>query len=195
MKHIPWRLLSLFLLACTLAGCGGCQPGAVPESEDASVERKAAPSAATPTRGSAMIPTARELPTMGVERPDAGAEEPPPPAPPAAAQDEPAEEEPEEADCSVIGEADPDYGEPPLTVNFTVDYECTEGSATVTWDFGDGSSGGGNQDNPTHTYTDAGEYVAVVTVTTADGATATDELDITVESEEEPPPDVEPGNP
>ena len=105
-----------------------------------------------------------------------------------------APDEPEEADCSVIADAEPDYGPPPLTVHFSVDYECTEGSATVSWDFGD-HTGRSTDDNPTHTYREGGEFTAVVTVTTPDGATATDEIDITAEAEDEAPPDVEPENP
>jgi hypothetical protein len=36
-------------------------------------------------------------------------------------QDTAGEQEPEEADCSVIADAEPDYGPPPLTVHFSVD--------------------------------------------------------------------------
>jgi PKD repeat protein len=178
------------LLAACVSGCGGCRPGSVPEEEEGVQQRPAAGGAPTVARApQAPLPTARELPTVNVERgTGAGA----PPEEPVA--QEPEGEEPEEADCSVIADADPDWGEPPLTVQFSVDYECTEGSATVSWDFGDGSGPSG-EDNPTHIYPQAGEYVAVVTITTPDGATATDEIDITVESEEEPAPDVEPENP
>jgi hypothetical protein len=196
------RLLSAVFLAAFVNGCGGCQPGSAPESSDAPARK--APGAAgagaalataapggTPSRGPQELPTARGLPTLKVDRPAGagGMQQPQAPA------DQPAGEEPEEADCSVIADAEPDYGDPPLTVHFSVDYECTEGSATVSWDFGD-HSGGAREDNPIHTYHDVGEYTAVVTVTTADGATATDEIDITVESENEGGvPDVEPENP
>lgn len=188
-----WMLASALFLALALSGCGGCQPGELPEEGGGGAAQKkpAAPGEAQPTRAAvappAALPTARDLPTMprpadGMQ-PDAGAGE-----------DAAAEEEPEEADCSVIADADPDFGEPPLTVQFSVDYECTEGGATVSWDFGDGGTTAG-EENPSHVYREGGEYVAVVTVTTPDGATATDEIDITVESEDEPPPDVEPENP
>ena len=190
----PCKLLGLLLLAVALSGCGGCQPGAVPEDEDAGA-KKAAPGAAGATATKAPIgapgalPPARDLPTMAPQKPaEPGTE------PNAAADDADPEEEPEEADCSVIADADPDFGEPPLTVQFSVDYECTESGAVVSWDFGDGATTAG-EENPSPTYREGGEYVAVVTVTTPDGATATDEIDITAEAEDEAPPDVEPENP
>ena len=199
MNLVPWRLLSALLLATFLGGCGGCQPGSAPEETGGAAAKKpgagaaadTTPTAATPTKPAAAgaLPTSRSLPTLKVEHgPAAGAD----------MQGQQAEgapaEEPEEADCSVIADAEPDYGAPPLTVHFSVDYECTEGSATVNWDFGD-QSGGASDDNPTHVYRESGEYTAVVTVTTGDGATATDEIDVTVESEDGGVPDVEPENP
>lgn len=192
-----WTLASALLFAAALSGCGGCQPGSLPESDESPEKKPAAPGAAgavatkPPIAAPPGLPPARDLPTMGVPRPaDGGGMQPP------AGADEPEpEEEPEEADCSVIADADPDYGEAPVTVQFSVDYECTESGAVVSWDFGDGATTAG-EENPSHSYRENGEYVAVVTVTTPDGATATDEIDITVESEsEEEPPDVEPGNP
>lgn len=187
-----WKLAGILVVTATLSGCGGCQPGSMPEEGDESSQKKATPAAAAQATRPAIVPPAalppaRELPTMNVERPGGM-------QPEAAGEEPAAEEEPEEADCSVIADADPDYGEPPLTVQFSVDYECTESGATVNWDFGDGGTTAG-EENPSHAYREAGEFVAVVTVTTPDGATATDEIDITVESEEEPPPDVEPENP
>lgn len=201
MNLAAWRFLSALFVAAFVSGCGGCQPGSVPESGDSSGARKPAAAgtagAAATTPGKtpqAALPTARDLPTMK------GAEHAPAAGPDmhdqqqAPGQDSGAAEEPEEADCSVIADAEPDYGPPPLSVHFSVDYECTEGSGTVRWDFGD-HSGSSTDDNPMHTYREAGEYTAVVTVTTPDGATATDEIDITVEAEDGGVPDVEPENP
>jgi PKD repeat protein len=194
----PWRLLSTVVLATFLGGCGGCQPGSAPDDVGGAAARKAAGgataaagAAATPTKAAVSaggLPTAKSMATIG-RPPAAGGEM----QGEQAVEPAPAEE-PEEADCSVIADAEPDYGEPPLNVHFSVDYECTEGSATVSWDFGD-NSGSSSDDNPTHTYRETGEYTAVVTVTTADGASATDEIDVTVESEDGGVPDVEPENP
>ncbi len=88
---------------------------------------------------------------------------------------------PEEEDCVVIMDADPDYGPPPLTVSFSAEVECTgKSEVRYHWDFGDGNT---SQDPaPQHTYTKAGDYVASVTVTSGQ-ASASDELDITVEED------------
>jgi len=102
---------------------------------------------------------------------------------PAAGNTESDEDQENEADCSVIGDADPDFGPPPLTVHFTVDYECTADHATVKWNFGDGSTIPG-ETAPTHTYNRVGDYVATVIVTTPDGLTASDEIDISVEQDD-----------
>ena len=82
----------------------------------------------------------------------------------------------------MIGEASPDYGAPPLQVEFSAEAECSSGQPTYKWDFGDGSAPS-NDPNATHTYTKAGEFTAVVTVTGPDGSTSTDEIDITVEED------------
>ena len=210
MNFFLTRLVCAVFVAGFISGCGGCQPGTPPAEDEGGAGAKKAQAPASgsnsaplsggaeaPTRsaGGGALPTARGLPTMNVGQAPAGGgmqgqqgapgEEPP------AAEDE---DETEDADCSVIADADPDYGEPPLTVHFSVDYECSEGSATVGWDFGD-HTGGSSEENPTHTYRAAGEYTAVVTITTSDGAKATDEIDITVENEDGSPPDVEPDNP
>lgn len=200
MTVISWRPLATLLLAGFLGGCGGCQPGSTPDEGGAAARKREAGSApekaaagTTPTQAApstSPLPTSRSLPTLKVDRAPAAGEEM---QPDQGAQEAPAEEAPE-ADCSVIADAEPDYGEPPLTVHFSVDYECTEGSATVSWDFGD-HSGASSEDDPTHVYRETGEYTAVVTVTTSDGATATDEIDVTVESEDGGVPDVEPENP
>ncbi len=187
MNHSWWKLLSFFVLAAVAAGCDSCQQTTAPPAPTAEKPAAIAPGAgAKPTMApAAMMPTSRELPTIG---------EGTVPTPPHAAA--PMQQQPEagaaaegegdtenEADCSVIADAEPDFGPPPLTVHFTVDYECTEGSGTISWDFGDGASPS-NETNPTHTYQTAGDYVAIAKVTTSDGASTTDEVDIEVEHDE-----------
>jgi len=56
--------------------------------------------------------------------------------------------------------ASPTYGAPPVTVQFT---DESYGTATGwTWDFGDGDIS--HDENPVHTYTDAGNYTVSLTV-------------------------------
>jgi PKD repeat protein len=87
-----------------------------------------------------------------------------------------------EVDCFVIVDAEPDFGAPPLTVNFTTETDCTAEPVTYSWDFGDGTKGG-NDPKPSHTYAKAGDYVAVVTTSAPDGGRGTDEIDITVDAD------------
>ncbi|MCX8071353.1 MAG: PKD domain-containing protein [Candidatus Binatia bacterium] len=94
------------------------------------------------------------------------------------------QEMPAEEDCVVLIDADPDFGAPPLSVQFTSEVECTAGDVQYKWDFGDGSTS--SEPNPVHTYTKAGEYTATLTVT-AGKVSASDEMDITVEEESEEP--------
>jgi len=84
-----------------------------------------------------------------------------------------------ESDCLVIVDCDTDFGSPPLTVRFETEIDCTSSPVTYSWDFGDGNTGG-NLPKPTHTYETAGDFVAVVRVTAADGAESDDEIDIAV---------------
>jgi len=83
-------------------------------------------------------------------------------------------------DCFVFVDAEPDYGDAPLTAVFSTDLECGNKPVTYSWDFGDGTKGG-NEAAPSHTYDKAGDYIATVTVKTADGAEGTDEIDIFVD--------------
>ena len=87
-----------------------------------------------------------------------------------------------EVDCFVIVDAEPDFGAPPLNVNFITEIDCTGQPVTYSWDFGDGSKGG-NDPKPVHKYDKAGDYVATVTVTAPDGGTGSDEIDITVDAD------------
>ena len=72
----------------------------------------------------------------------------------------------------------PGAATPPLTVAFSAEVECTGGEVKYHWDFGDGTTS--QEPSPQHTYTKAGDYVATLTVT-AGTASASDEIDITVE--------------
>ncbi len=96
-----------------------------------------------------------------------------------------AEDDEEEYELDVIAEADPDEGEPPLKVQFTASVEEEDGGPfTFKWDFGDGQSS--TEQNPVHTYEKVGEYTATLTVTDTKNNKGTDEIDIFVETEEEP---------
>jgi hypothetical protein len=74
--------------------------------------------------------------------------------------------------------SDVSFGEAPLTVNFTGAATGGDGVYTWAWDFGDG--GTSTDQNPTHVYTTAGFFMAVLTVTDGQGSTATDMLLIQV---------------
>jgi hypothetical protein len=124
-------------------------------------------------------PEEKAAPPAPAEQPkqEAPAAAPPAPtAPPAAAQQE------TEPDCFVIVDAEPDYGPPPLKVQFMTEIDCTAEPVTYSWDFGDGTKGG-NEPNPVHVYEKPGDYVAVVTTRSPDGGEGDDEMDITVDAE------------
>jgi hypothetical protein len=87
-----------------------------------------------------------------------------------------------EVDCFVIVDAEPDFGAPPLTVNFITEIDCTGSPVTYSWDFGDGTTGG-NDPKPNHVYDKPGDYIATVTVKAPDGGEGTDEIDITVDTD------------
>jgi PKD repeat protein len=61
-------------------------------------------------------------------------------------------------------------GAAPLTVNFVGLANDTDGSFSISWDFGDGSGPVTNTLTPSHTYTDSGTYDATMTVTDDRGA-------------------------
>jgi len=71
-------------------------------------------------------------------------------------------------------------GKEPLTVAFSSSGSSDPESTTLTysWDFGDG--GTSTQANPSHTYTAAGSYTAVLTVTDANGGSDTASVAISV---------------
>ena len=83
---------------------------------------------------------------------------------------------------SITMTAVPGYGPAPLVVGFFVNTVDPEGQGFVSyvWNFGDGQV---SMDPPLtffHTYTTAGNYVATVNATTADGRTATAYVAVTV---------------
>jgi len=70
---------------------------------------------------------------------------------------------------------EPTSGVAPLSVTFTNRYT---GAASYTWDFGDGNSA--TNDNPVHTYTNAGSYSVTLTATGAGGTNALTRTDYIV---------------
>jgi len=75
--------------------------------------------------------------------------------------------------------ANPTAGQAPLTVNFTVTAEDVDGTiVSYTWDFGDG--GISNDQHPTHVYSTADTYTAIVEVKDDKGAKTADVVGVTV---------------
>jgi len=178
MKATP-MILTMCLI---LGGCSSCQrSGETPGSETTSAGARGAGVASPAADESGKI---RGAPAEGQAPgiPPAAGNLPAPPATAAATETE--AEAGEEGDCIVVADANPDYGPPPLSVEFTSEAECSGGQPTYTWDFGDGSPAS-NEINPTHTYTKPGDYTASVTVSSGK-TTASDEIDITVEEGEAP---------
>ncbi|TAK56455.1 MAG: PKD domain-containing protein [Bacteroidetes bacterium] len=76
-------------------------------------------------------------------------------------------------------------GHAPFTVSFTVSANDPDGAVTsYIWSFGDGTAGSSEQ-NPQHTFTKAGKFRAVVTVTDNKGGKASASASVHVK---EPPP-------
>ena len=131
-------------------------------------------------------------------------EEPAPPAPePPEEPEPPAPEPPEEPEPptpapptntppTVTVSATPVEGSTPLRVSFRVRAsDDTDDELTYLWDFGDGTIAGGTK--PKHTYLEAGEYSASVTVSDSDGGSTRKEVTITATpgaEEPEPTPDI-----
>jgi len=72
----------------------------------------------------------------------------------------------------VVIHAQPAYGEIPLAVQFTADVTGGDTPLIFSWDFGDGQNS--TQQNPLHSYTLPGTYLAKVTVTDTNSDTGTD---------------------
>ena len=86
-----------------------------------------------------------------------------------------------DVNCFVIVDTEPDFGSPPLTVQFMTEVDCSSGPVTFGWDFGDGASGG-NEPGPSHVYEKPGDYIVTVTVEAPDGGHGKDEIDVTVDA-------------
>jgi hypothetical protein len=180
------RTQALVAICLLLGGCGSCQRSEEPAGTGSGA---AAPTAAVqPARQATpgKIQVAPLQPTVasreaGAARPAEGGAPAAPMQPQAGAPPEAPEED--EGDCIVVADANPDYGPPPLAVVFSAEAECSAGEPTYKWDFGDGSAASSEM-NPSHTYPKPGDYTASVTVTGPNGATAADEIDITVEEGE-----------
>lgn len=143
------------LLALSLCACDSSGPNAA--------QKKAPAEAARPAGEPAPPPAAKPAAPQA-------------PAPAIAPMANPEEEE----ECFVLMDAEPDYGDAPAEVHFVTELDCGNKTVTYAWEFGDGTTAG-NDPNPVHRYEKPGEYVAIVTVTAADGSTGSDEIDIFLE--------------
>jgi hypothetical protein len=184
-------VMMLFLGGC--GGCGSCEHAENPPPGAGAPAAAAAGGAIRPpdvTPGTihagsveptvvAQKPTARP-PAQAAGQPR-GAAQPQGAVQPEAAAPEGSDAD--EDDCIVVADANPDYGPPPLAVGFSAEAECSGGEPRYDWDFGDGSPHS-SEANPSHTYAQAGEFTATVTVTGRGDVTANDEIDITVEEGE-----------
>ncbi|MFN0060490.1 MAG: PKD domain-containing protein, partial [Planctomycetota bacterium] len=87
-------------------------------------------------------------------------------------------------DASVEISATPATGRAPLRVQFgvTVTSAETDPAEAYIWDFNDGDESSAT--SPVHTFSSPGTYVVSVDITTESGATATDEITITVSADE-----------
>jgi PKD domain len=86
-------------------------------------------------------------------------------------------------DLVLLAEGDPDFGDVPLTVKFTVESLVSPDmkEPKYTWNFGDGSAES-QEAAPTHTFTKVGEYDVTVRVIDADGVHGWDEVEVDVEA-------------
>jgi hypothetical protein len=90
-------------------------------------------------------------------------------------------------ELGVIADAEPETGQVPLHVRFTVEMALDEEveNATYTWDFGDGSPPV-KQQEPEHTYEKPGQYLATVQVAGGQGHHGWDEVEIEAQPHELP---------
>lgn len=79
----------------------------------------------------------------------------------------------------VDSEAEPDEGEPPLTVKFVTTVEDHTGDVECEWDFGDGSPKVKGL-SPTHVYKTEDDFIATVVCKDSKGITGETEVDVTV---------------
>ena len=127
MKYLVHLLVIAFF---TIAGCSSCNdksPQSATTSQDAHAKEKKEKVAGSIQVGE-LKPTvagaAKHDDRGKVDVPEMKEEKPTP--------------EPDE-DCFVMMDAFPDYGTPPLRVEFSADAECSSGNPQYTWTFGDGT--------------------------------------------------------
>jgi PKD repeat protein len=97
------------------------------------------------------------------------------------------EDEEDEDALALWAEAEPEFGDAPLTVKFTVESLAVDNLAQMKgvkyeWDFGDGSPKS-TEASPTHTYEKPGEYTVTVRADVG-GQKGWDEFDIDVSERE-----------
>jgi cytochrome c len=80
--------------------------------------------------------------------------------------------------------ADPTSGPAPLEVAFSSEGSVHPGGQTLTYEWAFGDGGTSTEPNPAHTYTEAGNYTARLTVTDEDGQTSAASTEITVGNSE-----------
>jgi len=90
-------------------------------------------------------------------------------------------------ELGVIADADPESGQAPLKVKFTVEIAVDEEipNATYTWDFGDGTPASHEQ-APVHNYEKPGQYLATVRIAGGQGHHGWDECEIEVQPHQLP---------
>jgi PKD repeat protein len=166
MRHVAAEIAVVAIAVLLLAACE--RDTSTPATGGASVA--AAPTAVAPT---AVAPTIAAT------------------AAPAAAADADADSDGDTAgsndDVQLFAEADPDNGQAPLRVRFSVDaiLDGELDGATFTWNFGDGSPPS-QERNPEHTYAKAGDYLATVRAVNKIGEHGWDEVDVEVTASELP---------
>jgi hypothetical protein len=141
-----------------LIGAGALLLAACSESE---------PEQAPPPAPAAQVPAAK--PPAAGQPPAGQAAAPAPAASGAAVIDE----------LYVDSEAEPDEGEPPLTVKFVTTVEDHTGTFECEWDFGDGSPKEKGV-SPTHVYKTEDDFIATVVCKDSKGITGETEVDVTV---------------
>lgn len=155
-----WCLVAL-VLAVAVAGCQSCQgPQQAPPARDAQPQAEEPPAEA---------PHDHEHGADGEHVHD----------------DEPAEAGEDEVDedaLVLLAEGDPEDGEAPLRVHFTVEslLEDEMKDPQYKWDFGDGTPIS-TEANPVHVYEKPGSYTATIRIVDAHGQLGWDEVDIEVE--------------
>ena len=83
---------------------------------------------------------------------------------------------------NAVADATPTSGLVPLEVAFSSAGSTDDnGIVSYSWDFGDGSAPS-TEENPSHTYTTSGSFIATLTVTDSEGLEDTDTVLITVEA-------------